>query len=162
MQEDVMTTRSEYEASLSRYPDVVTIDDMMVMLGGISSRSAYSLLRRGKIKYLTIGRCYFIPKVSILDFMMSDDYENFKAKVESARFLKISDKVERKKQKILFFCEQPQTRKNLMYLLDEKSKKTFFRVYLKPLLESGELCMTHPERPSVSTQKYIRASMAKK
>lgn len=43
-----------------------------------------------------------------------------------------------------------------MYLLDIKSIKTFFRVYLKPLLESGELRMTHPEQPSVSTQKYIR------
>lgn len=155
-----MSERSEYEMKLSSYPDVATIQDLALMLGGISTRTAYSLLKRGKIKYLTIGQRYFVPKECVIDFMMSGEYQTFQTKVESVRFLRIKDKVERKKQKILFLCEKPQTRKDLMYLLDERSKKTFFRVYLKPLLESGELQMTHPEQPSISTQQYIRTPKA--
>ena len=76
--------------------------------------------------------------------------------LDYARLKKIQDEEEQGKQKILFLCEKPQTRKALMFLLDVKSKKTFFRLYLKPLLESGELQMTHPEQPSISTQQYIR------
>lgn len=157
-----MSERSEYEMKLSSYPDVATIEDLAMMLGGISTRTAYLLLKRGKIKYFAIRRRYFIPKECVIDFMMSDEYQSFQTKVESARFLRIKDKVERKKQKILFLCEKPQTRKDLMYLLDERSKKTFFRLYLQPLLESGELQMTHPEQPSISTQQYIRVVISEK
>jgi len=145
---------------LRNYPDVATVKDLILMLDGISTRTAHSLLKKGKIKHFIIGHRYYIPKEYVIDFMVSDEYVSFRAKVESAQFLKIKDKVERKKQKILFLCEKPQTRKDLMYLLDEKSKKTFFRVYLKPLLEAGELQMTHPERPSISTQGYIRTAKA--
>lgn len=100
---------------------------------------------------------YQIPKDCVIDFMMTEEYEGFRIRVDAARFMKITDPEERKKEKLLFLCETPRGRKELMYPMDIKSKKTFFRVYLKPLLESGELQMTHPEQPSVSTQKYIRA-----
>lgn len=67
-----------------------------------------------------------------------------------------ADEIERGQQKILLLCEQPRTRKDLMYMLDVASKKTFFRLYLKPLLESGVLQMTIPDQRSVSTQRYVR------
>ena len=78
------------------------------------------------------------------------------ADIDRAHLRGIEDKEERGKQKILYLCDTPQTRKKLMVLLDVKSKKTFFRVYLKPLLELGRLLMTHPDQPSISTQEYIR------
>ena len=78
------------------------------------------------------------------------------ADIDRAHLRGIEDKEERGKQKILYLCDTPQTRKKLMVLLDVKSKKTFFRVYLKPLLESGRLLMTHPDQPSISKQEYIR------
>ena len=78
------------------------------------------------------------------------------ADIDRAHLRGIEDKEERGKQKNLYLCDTPQTRKKLMVLLDVKSKKTFFRVYLKPLLESGRLLMTHPDQPSISTQEYIR------
>ena len=62
-----MSERSEYEMKLSSYPDVATIQDLALMLGGISTRTAYSLLKRGKIKYLTIGHRYFVPKECVID-----------------------------------------------------------------------------------------------
>ncbi len=157
-----MQERYEYEAKLSGYPDVVTTKELMHILGGVCEHTAFSLLRQDKIKHFLIKNKYLIPKECIIDFMMSDEYADFQKRIEIARFKKIQDKEERGRQKILFLCEQPQTRKDLMYLLDVKSKKTFFRVYLKPLLESGELQMTIPNQPSVSTQRYIRTSCMEK
>lgn len=159
-----MLERLECEVRLASYPDVVTVKDLMNILG-ITDRTAYSLLKREKIKHFIVGNRYSIPKVCIIDFMMNNEYEVFARRVQNIRYRKNDekkDKVERKKQKILFLCEKPQTRKDLMYLLDEKSKKTFFRLYLRPLLESGELQMTHPEQPSISTQRYIRAVISEK
>ena len=151
-----MAARIEYETKLRDYPDVVTIKELMLMLDGICERTALQLLHTDKIKHFRIRNKYCIPKACVIDFMLSDNYSTFKKNVEAAHFRKLQDKEERAKQKILFLCEKPQTRKDLMFLLDVKSKKTFFRLYLRPLLESGELQMTHPEQPSISTQRYIR------
>lgn len=153
-----MPKRFEYEVKLRDYPDVVTVKELRLMLGGVTENTVYSLLKKEKIGHFCISNQYLIPKAYVIDFMMSKEYETFRQKIESARFRRISDKDERVRQKLLFLCETPQTRKDLMYLLDVKSKKTFFRLYLRPLLESGELQMTHPEQPSISTQKYIRTS----
>lgn len=157
-----MPERFEYEIKFSNYPDVVTTKELMVMLDGICEHTALSLLQKGKIKHFRIGNRYRIPKTYVIDFMMSDEYTTFRRKIDCAHLKKIQDKEERRKQKILLLCETPQTRKNLMYLLDVKSKKTFFRVYLNPLLESGELQMIYPEQPSISTQRYIRTSRIRK
>lgn len=156
-----MSERFEYETKLKDYPDVVTVKDLMIIFGGVCERTVISLLQKNKITHFRIRNKYHIPKVCVIDFMMSDGYAVFKKNVGTARFQKIQDKEERGKQKILFLCETPQTRKDLMFLLDVKSKKTFFRVYLRPLLESGELKMTHPEQPSISTQRYIRNASLK-
>ena len=151
-----MAKRIEHEAKLRDYPDVVTIKELMLTLDGIYERTALQLLHKDKIKHFRIRNQYCIPKACMIDFMLSDNYSIFKKDVETAHFRKIQDKEERAKQKILFLCEKPQTRKDLMFLLDVKGKKTFFRLYLRPLLESRELQMTHPEQPSISTQRYIR------
>lgn len=150
-----MQERYELEVKLRDYPDVMTLKELRLVLDGICESTALSLLHQNKIKHFRIRNHYRIPKVCVIDFMMSDEYVTFKKKVDCARLKKIDDKEERGKQKILLLCEKPQTRKDLMFLLDVKSKKTFFRLYLKPLLESGELQMTHPEQPSISTQRYI-------
>ena len=148
--------RSRIEIKLKDYPDVLTVKELAFMLGS-SERTTLALLHKGKIKHFRIMNRYQIPKDCVIDFMMTEEYEGFRMRADAARFMKITDPEERKKEKLLFLCETPRGRKELMYLLDIKSKKTFFRVYLKPLLDSGELQMTHPEQPSVSTQKYIRA-----
>jgi len=156
-----MSTRIEYETKLCDYPDVVTIKELMPMLGGICERTAFSLIHDNKIKHFRIGNKYLIPKACVIDFMMSEEYSTFQKNVGAAHF-RMMGKDDRIRQKILYLCEKPQTRKDLMFLLDVKSKKTFFRLYLRPLLESGELQMTHPEQPSISTQRYIRNASLKK
>lgn len=53
------------------YPDVVTVDELCEMLGGIGIKSAYNLLHSGKIRYLRIGRTFRIPKSSVVRFIES-------------------------------------------------------------------------------------------
>ncbi len=46
-----------------KYPDVVEVDDLRKMLGGISRRLAYRLLAEQEIRCVKVGRAYKIPKV---------------------------------------------------------------------------------------------------
>lgn len=52
------------------YPDVVEVEDLRVMLGGISKKLAYRLLANQEIQNVKIGRRYKIPKVSIIEFLL--------------------------------------------------------------------------------------------
>jgi excisionase family DNA binding protein len=51
------------------YPDVVTVDDLCRMLGGIGRKSAYALLREKKIIGVKIGRTYRIPKLNVIRYL---------------------------------------------------------------------------------------------
>lgn len=52
----------------SDYPDVVTVEQLSTMLG-ISTKTAYKLVKEKKIKSISIGRTYKIPKIFILDYL---------------------------------------------------------------------------------------------
>lgn len=52
----------------SKYPDVVTIDNLQEMLH-IGRNVAYSLLKDGRIKTIKIGKRYIIPKLSVIEFL---------------------------------------------------------------------------------------------
>lgn len=52
----------------NEYPEVVDAEQMSEMLG-ISTKTAYKLLRENKIKHFKIGRTYKIPKQSVLYFI---------------------------------------------------------------------------------------------
>lgn len=54
------------------YPDVVEVDDLRKMLGGISRRLAYRLLADREIKSVKVGRAYKIPKVCVIEYLMGD------------------------------------------------------------------------------------------
>ena len=51
------------------YPDVVEVDDLRKMLGGISRKLAYRLLADQEIKSVRIGRAYKIPKLSVIEYL---------------------------------------------------------------------------------------------
>lgn len=61
-----MKTQGMYDG----YPDVVEIDDLRKMLGGISQKLAYRLLANQEIKSVRIGRTYKIPKVFVIEYLM--------------------------------------------------------------------------------------------
>lgn len=150
-----MCDRKHYESQFKAYPDVVTKKQLMDMLD-ICENTAQSLLQKGDIRHFRIGNRYQIPKVCVIDFLVGDSYDLYAKNRAKAHHDIPLDEVERGKEKILRLCEQPRTRKELMYMLDVSSTKTFFRLFLRPLLEAGVLQMTIPNQRSVSTQRYVR------
>ena len=44
------------------YPDVVNIEQLCEMLGGVSVKAAYQRLHSGEIAFFRIGRGFRIPK----------------------------------------------------------------------------------------------------
>ncbi|WP_455581259.1 helix-turn-helix domain-containing protein [Dysosmobacter sp.] len=55
----------------SEYPDVVNVDQLREMLGGIGPKAAYKLLHDRKIMYFKIGKAFRIPKQSVIDFLQT-------------------------------------------------------------------------------------------
>lgn len=59
--------------SLTAYPDVLTIQDLMAILH-IGKNAAYRLVQEGIIKAHKIGRIYRIPKICLNDYLQSARY----------------------------------------------------------------------------------------
>ncbi len=55
------------------YPDVVEVEDLRVMLGGISKKLAYRLLANQEIRSVRVGRTYKIPKVCVIEYLMGEE-----------------------------------------------------------------------------------------
>ena len=58
---------------------------------------------------------------------------------------------------ILSFCNIARSKSEILAHCGFKSTKSFTMRYLKPLLESGQLKMTIPEKPNSRNQKYIKS-----
>lgn len=63
------------ENTFRDYPDIVSFDQMREMLH-IGRNKAYSLIEQKKIRSIRIGRCHKIPKVSMIEFLNQDSYNN--------------------------------------------------------------------------------------
>lgn len=68
--------RQRISAYVSEYPDIVTVPQMCKMLGGISLKTGYRLLKKGEIESFSIGRIYRIPKISILQYLGLNEESN--------------------------------------------------------------------------------------
>ncbi len=64
-----MKPQEAYKLMFREYPDVVTVEQMCEMLGGISVKTGYNILRSGRIKALIVGRRYRIPKINIMEYL---------------------------------------------------------------------------------------------
>jgi len=62
-------TRTE-DKIFENYPDVVNVEDLCLMLGGISKKLAYRLLSSGEIMSVKIGREYKIPKSGVRTYLL--------------------------------------------------------------------------------------------
>ena len=58
---------------------------------------------------------------------------------------------------ILDFCSIPRSRKEIQTHIGLTGRSNFNDNYLKPLLASGKLKMTIPDKPNSRLQKYVRA-----
>lgn len=64
-----MKAQDAYKIMFRDYPDVVTVEQMCEMLGGVSTKTGYRLLKDGTIKSFVVGRRYRIPKLYILEYL---------------------------------------------------------------------------------------------
>lgn len=62
------TREKIYKSVFANYPDVVTVEQMSEMLG-ISTKTAYRMLKNNEIEHFMIGRIYKIPKYYILAYL---------------------------------------------------------------------------------------------
>ncbi len=67
---DIFTMKKQ--VMFREYPDVVDVDDLCKMLGGISRKLAYRLLADQKIRSVRIGRSYKIPKAYVIEYLTQD------------------------------------------------------------------------------------------
>lgn len=68
---DVMKLDKEYYKTLFKdYPDVVKVYQLKKMLPKMGKNKIYALLKEKKIHSKKIGRDYYIPKVSIINYLM--------------------------------------------------------------------------------------------
>lgn len=68
---------------------------------------------------------------------------------------KIQDKKAHKFNTILEICKEPKSINEIMQELKYKSSPTLKRDYIKPLVESGRLKMTIPDKPTSRNQKLL-------
>lgn len=71
-----------YEKLFEDYPDVVNIKTFREMLGGISEHAARRLMRENRVQHYFVSLTYMIPKVWIVDYVLSEDYEEYKEKLK--------------------------------------------------------------------------------
>lgn len=58
-----------YSVMFPEYPDVVNVEQLSEMLGGVSSKTVYRLLKKGEIKSKYLGKRYLIPKLYVIDYI---------------------------------------------------------------------------------------------
>lgn len=68
--------KENYSIMFTNYPDIVNIEQMRKMLGGIGVTLAYKLLKQRKIKSMKIGREYKIPKSCIIQYLLDEQNQN--------------------------------------------------------------------------------------
>ncbi|MBE6715198.1 MAG: helix-turn-helix domain-containing protein [Ruminococcaceae bacterium] len=64
-----MEQETAYRLIFDEYPDVVNIHQLCDMLGGIGIKTAYGLVKTGRIKRIGTGRTYRIPKINVINFL---------------------------------------------------------------------------------------------
>lgn len=62
-----------YTKMLKGYPDVLNINQMCEILGGISTKTGYKMLHENVIESIRIGRQFRIAKVTLIDFIVKNN-----------------------------------------------------------------------------------------
>ena len=68
----------------------------------------------------------------------------------------VTEQVDRA-EKIIEFCAEPKSREGIQLFVGIAHREHFRAKILKPLLDSGKLKMTIPDKPNSRNQKYVKA-----
>ena len=77
-----MRNEEYYKRIFEPYPDVVTLEQFRTMLGGIGDGTARKLLRGNHVKHFYIRDTYMIPKVWVIEYILSDHYAEYRQKLK--------------------------------------------------------------------------------
>lgn len=66
-----------FENMFSEYPDILLIDELILLLG-IGKNTAYKLLAQKKIYSKMIGKEYKIPKISVIEYLYNTEINKYK------------------------------------------------------------------------------------
>lgn len=100
------------------------------------------------------------PEYRTVEFMLYATIKNHKwieNHTESQVTPQVTPQVT-KEDKLLTFCTIPRSQMEMLDFLGLSDKKHFRKRYLKPLLDSGKLAMTSPDKPNSRNQKYVKPS----
>ena len=71
--------KEAYNTMFTSYPDILSIDDLRVMLGKKNKKlgitTAYKLLRNNQIFSMKVGREYRIPKISVIEYVTNKNFD---------------------------------------------------------------------------------------
>ena len=70
-----------YQKLFRRYPDLVTVLQFREMLGGIGDCFARRIIQEQRVESFYIKPHYFVPKCSVIDYVLSEDYAERNLKV---------------------------------------------------------------------------------
>lgn len=62
-----------YKSMFKDYPDIVNLKQLQIMLGGISKKLAYTLLKNNLINSIKIGRQYKIAKADVILYLTQNN-----------------------------------------------------------------------------------------
>ena len=76
-----MKEKEYYVNKFAKYPDLLTIEQFRKIFAGMSDTVARRLLRENRVEHFLIRHTYYIPKVSAIEFAVSEEYEKLKKKL---------------------------------------------------------------------------------
>ena len=68
----------------------------------------------------------------------------------------MSIRKKRREKRILDYCKNPKTLAEIMEFLGLKDRKSLVETYVDPMIADGRLSMTAPDRPTSSSQRYVK------
>ena len=71
-------TKESLQFLYRNYPDVVTLQQLCEMLGGIADSTARKRRRGDHIEHFVIMGTYYIPKKYVIDYVLGDHYAHYK------------------------------------------------------------------------------------
>ena len=73
--------RKYYEALFADYPDLVTVVQFRQMLNGVGDKFARKLIQEKRVIAFFIKPYYYVPKSSVIRYVLRTDYAKRKLKV---------------------------------------------------------------------------------
>lgn len=74
---ETIITKDRLDQLYRYYPDVVSLQQMCEMLGGIADSTARKLLRGDHVEHFVIAGTYYIPKKCVIDYVLGEHYAHY-------------------------------------------------------------------------------------